>query len=191
MIVQFDGYHGTSNESANKIILAGFQLSYGDAEWLGDGVYFFLEGLSKTPNLQAEQWAEAQSWDKSSKRRKYTKLSVIKSNITVEEDNFLDLTTPDGVEILNYLTEKFVSKITECKRSLKYVDGLLINLARGEGVIPVDVAKGNFYIKFAKERIIGINRRTANSTISAVYDPMKSLTALSLISTKEIEDETH
>lgn len=61
------------------------------------------------------------------------------------------------------------------KRSLKFIDGLVINLARGEGILDVDVVKGNFYIKFARERIYGINLRTNNCTICTVFEPNKNL----------------
>ena len=61
------------------------------------------------------------------------------------------------------------------KKGLDFYDGLLINLAREEGIIPLDVIKGNFYIKFEKERKYRIYLRTCNCTICVVYDTDKNI----------------
>ena len=37
------GYHGTSSEAAEKIMVEGFQPSRNPYDWLGDGVYFFQD----------------------------------------------------------------------------------------------------------------------------------------------------
>ena len=58
---------------------------------------------------------------------------------------------------------------------MKFYDGLILNLARGEGFLPLEVVKGNFYIKFAQERIERINLRTSNCTICTVYNPNKNI----------------
>lgn len=39
----FEGYHGTSLESAKNILISEFELSFGDREWLGNGVYFLFK----------------------------------------------------------------------------------------------------------------------------------------------------
>ena len=47
-------YHGTSSSIAHIIEREGFQLSRNTYDWLGDGVYFFQDGL-----LRAWEWAGA------------------------------------------------------------------------------------------------------------------------------------
>jgi hypothetical protein len=47
-----DAYHGTSKANADKIIKSGFEISIGDDQYLGQGVYFF-EGSRSS----AERWA--------------------------------------------------------------------------------------------------------------------------------------
>ncbi|MHC5354199.1 hypothetical protein ACYSNX_08470 [Myroides sp. LJL115] len=183
MIFSIEGHHGTSNESANKILSSNYVLSKGDDEWLGDGVYFFINGVSsKTVDL-AEQWAIAQSWDNQKKKLKYRDFCVIHSIIEVDESNFLDLTMEEGVEILQYLVDRFKEKMDSLGKKMNFLDGLLLNLAREEGLLPLEVVKGNFYIKFVKERIERINLRTSNCTICTVYDPSKNIISNSVIKT--------
>lgn len=186
MLNSLTGFHGTSFDSAINITKGQFEISSGNAEWIGDGAYFFIEGISKVPSEQAEKWAQAQAWDVNIKDYRYNEISVIKSEINVEEDYFLDLTTSDGVEVLTYILEQHEKKILSIGKSLSYLDGLIINFARGEGLLEVDVVKGNFYIKFANERIYKINLRTANCTICSVYDPKKNLRNNNIISNCKI-----
>ncbi len=183
------GYHGTSLKSTELIVRSNYKLSIGDDEWLGNGVYFFVHGISSKPEIQAKKWAIAHAWDNISKEYKYKKYCVIKSIIQVNEQNLLDLTKEDGVEVLNYLIERFESVLRKTNRKLNYIDGLVLNLARNEKVLDIDVVKGNFYIKFAEERINNINRRTPNCTICTVYNPEKNIVENKIISTEELSNE--
>jgi len=184
------GYHGTSVDSAIEIIKSNYKQSCGNKEWLGDGVYFFINGISSKPDEQAKEWAIAQAWDNNRKEYVYNRYCIIKTKINVEEENLLDLTKEDGIEVLNYLIESYENVIKREKRNIKYAEGLIINLARSEGILPIDVIKGNFYIKFAKERIKNINLRTNNCTICAVFEPSKNITKNNIIKTGEINYET-
>jgi hypothetical protein len=186
-LVSIIGFHGTSFENAIKIAKGDFIISKGNTEWIGDGAYFFIEGISKVPKEQAEQWAIAQAWDNNVSKYRYNDISVIKSDILVEEDNFLDLTTSEGVEVLLYILEQHEKKILGIGKSLSYLDGLIVNFARGEGLLEVDVVKGNFYIKFANERVFKINLRTSNCTICSVFDTKKNLENNTIISNKKIK----
>jgi len=168
MTVNIVGYHGTSSKNAEEIISNQFEISKGIKEWLGDGVYFFVKGLSTKPEIQAEDWGAVQSWDKGSKTYKYKRVSVVKSDIEVDDDAYLDLTTSEGVEVLNYIIDKHYEKISKIAKRFDYIDGLVINFAREEKILPIEVAKGNFYIRFKKERVYGIKRRISNSTIISV-----------------------
>jgi len=49
-VIKIKGYHGTSVNSAELIVKSNYEKSIGDKEWLGDGVYFFIDGLSSKPN---------------------------------------------------------------------------------------------------------------------------------------------
>ena len=75
-------------------------------------------------------------------------------------------------------------------KRFKFIDGLVINFAVNEGLLPIEVVKGNFYIKFAKERIRGLNLRTPNCTICTVLNPNKNITENYIQSTGDIGNET-
>ena len=185
-IISFRGHHGTDTESCKNILNSNYKISHGADHWLGDGVYFFVEGISTEPMELAEKWAIAQSWDKDKKSYTYSDYSVLESIIEVEKDRFLDLTEPIGASFLFFLADQFKEKIKNRKRnrkkSLTYDDGALINLARKLELFPFEVVKGSFYIKFKNERINDINLRTNNSTICVVFDHQKNI-----IDTKEIK----
>jgi hypothetical protein len=187
MKINIEGFHGTSYENAKKIILDDFKLSIGRAEWLGDGVYFFANGISVKPSIQAEKWSITQSWNKSIKNYSYKRYSVLKCQIEVDEDNFLDLTTSDGVEILEYIIENHRTKLKEITKKFDYIEGFVVNFARGENILQIDVAKGNFYIKLTKEeRLSKFNRRTPNCTICSVYNSEETIVKKELLLTNEI-----
>jgi len=189
MTLQFTGYHGTNLIAAKNIVSSNYEISKGDDEWMGNGVYFFINGLSSKPEEQAKKWAIATSWNNKKKIYNHKSYCIINSIIEVEEENFLDLTSEDGIEILSYLYDKFEKKIKKLNINFKPMDGLLINLARGEGILPIDVVKGNFYIKFAKERTKKITLRTANSTICTVYKPNDNIVSSKIIEIGDIKDE--
>jgi hypothetical protein len=184
------GYHGTSLQNAKTIINEGFEPSLGDDHWLGNGVYFFIEGISKNPNLNAEKWAVVEAWDKKNKSLKYTQVGVIKAEIQVDKNNFLDLTTSDGVEILNYILESHKKTLKEKSKNISFLDGLILNFAKQEGILDFDVVKGNFYFKFdAESRKEDIKFRTPNCTICSVISPNKNIIDLEIVKEKNIEDE--
>lgn len=54
-MVEAVGFHGTSRSSAQRILEGGFRPSVNPYDWLGDGFYFFQDGLTR-----ARQWAEEQ-----------------------------------------------------------------------------------------------------------------------------------
>lgn len=172
-LIEIEGFHGTSYENGTKILEEGFKSSESDEDWLGDGVYFFVEGIPPAPQNNAVKWAIVSAWDNQIKCNKYSIYTVIKGEIEVKEDKFLDLTEYDGIKLFNYLRNKFITKIANSGKKIKngaFRDGHIINEARNEVGMKIDVVKGNFYIKFQKERIYDINFRTPNSTILAVQN---------------------
>lgn len=167
------GFHGTSENSAKSILLNGFEPSEGDNEWLGDGVYFFVDGLSKKPKDKSREWTIAQSWDNKAKTRVYNKYSIIESDIDVDKNTLLDLTSPDGIEIFEYLKKRFEASIKKSSRKFVYLDGLIINLSVKRNILLLDIVKGNFYIKSTIERKQQVNFRTPNCTIFNVVNLVK------------------
>ena len=94
-IKEFTGYHGTSKENAAKIIESKFLPSENHDDWLGYGVYFFIEGIS-CPIKNAKEWAINQAWNKQNRTHKYSHYSIVKTIVNVSEERLLDLTTSIG-----------------------------------------------------------------------------------------------
>lgn len=184
------GCHGTSLEAGKNIVKTNFEISTKLDEWLGDGAYFFVEGINNDIDLLATKWANCQAWDNKLRIYTYNEYCVIKSQIFVEKDSFLDLTESDGVEVLEYLVDRFIDKIKSLNKKLQFLDGMLINLARSEKILKIHAVKGNFYIKFTKERVYRIHLRTNNCTICSVYNVDNSIISKSIIKTGEVEYET-
>lgn len=165
-MIAMRAFHGTTHESAKGILADGYAYSSGNDHWLGDGVYFFVEGVGYAPDRAAELWAEFRAFKQHSQF-----CALMASNINVAEERFLDLTAYEGIRILNYIQLKCVQKLAATGRSVGFVDGFLINFARNEMELEIDAVKGNEYIQLeADDRKYNIRRRISNCTICAVYD---------------------
>ena len=170
-MINFDGYHGTDNAHVRSILTYGLKPSIGNSHWLGDGVYFFIQGKDIHPDIQAMQWSILSAWDKSLHMNKYKKYSVLKAEISVEDSRFLDLTGPSGLEILSYIKDKCMEKLKKLPAKVKFIDGYLINLGRTEIGLNIDVVKGDVFIQLTKEdRMFKLCSRIPNCTISSVFN---------------------
>lgn len=92
------GYHGTSLEAAQSIMESKeFNISNGDKEWLGDGIYFYY-GIN-----DAVDWRDTEA--------------IIHTIIKVDPDNFLDLETDEGKRMVskvkNLIVKKYSMKISK------------------------------------------------------------------------------
>lgn len=160
------GFHGTTQESAKGIVANGFADSLGNEHWLGNGVYFFVEGVGYQPDRAAELWAQYRAYKQHSQF-----CALIVSKIVVEDRKLLDLSTYEGIRILNYIQRKSAQKLATIGRGVGYVDGFLVNFARDEMGLEIDVVKGNEYIQLEEvDRRYNIRRRVSNCTICAVYN---------------------
>jgi hypothetical protein len=194
MINEIEGYHGTDASNIKGIIDKGFRLSIGDEEWLGDGVYFFVDGIISNPKGNAVKWAIANAWDNNLKKYVYLNYVVIKAVISIQEDTFLDLTTTEGMNLFNYLRNKYIAKIITTGKHLSksnsgFKDGHIINDARSNLDLVINTIKGNFYIRFSEERKYNIRFRVPNSTILAVYNTNEYLErdTFEIVKNKEIK----
>lgn len=182
------GFHGTSYESANSILINGFNISVGDDEWLGDGAYFFIDGL-EDPQKAAGQWACVNAWDNKSHQYRYNEYAILGATISTEESNVLDLREQRGCEVFKYVLQKLETKLkNECrKRKVIFIDGLVINVARKYLFPELVVSVANVYIKLTKEaRIHRINRVSQNCTICAVYSPNEIVTDVKIVEKGDI-----
>lgn len=189
-----EGFHGTDENLVESITTNGFKESKGDDHWLGDGTYFFVEGSTGAdPKGAAVKWAIVEAYDKHLKRNIYHKYAVIKCTMEIDDDNFLDLTTLEGMKIFNKIRNQFMEKISQSdyvpKSYPDFKDGHIINLARTALELPIEAVKGDFYIKFRMERIKNIFFRIPNCTILAVQNVNEKITqdSISCVVNKQID----
>jgi hypothetical protein len=190
-LLSIEGYHGTNAAHAESIQINNFKPSVGDKEWLGNGTYFFIHGISndRKPEIAAADWVKASAWDNNSKCNKYVYCCVLKAITQIYDNYLLDLTTADGMEIFNYYRQEFNNKLAKSRRifskngSLQFRDGELINDMRTVKDMRIDAVKNSSYIKFESERIHQIDFRTHNCTILVVHDANKNIekTAIEII----------
>lgn len=87
------GYHGTSSESADNIIATNkFELSQGDKEWLGSGIYFYLN------------YEDAVLWTKS---RNIKNPAILHCLIEVKDNEWLDFDSDYGKNIYQKFSDMF------------------------------------------------------------------------------------
>jgi len=165
----FIGYHGTSAENAHSIIDTDFIPSQNHDEWLGHGVYFFIDGIS-CPKNNAEEWAKTQAWDKDKKCYKYKTYSVIQAEINVQKLRPLDLTTTDGLIVFNTVRELLIKKLEKHffvrNRDVKGDDSEICNHAISH--LKLDLLICHFYIKNRTQTIKNIVSRIPNTTVMLV-----------------------
>ena len=190
-LLRIKGYHGTDAAHIRNIQLSNFKPSIGDKEWLGNGTYFFIEGImnDRKPEIAAANWAAVSAWDNDRKYSKYVDCCVLEATVTVDEDYLLDLTTADGMDIFNYYRQEFNKKLSKSGQDFKFNspmqfrDGELINDMRAVENIRIDAVKNSAHIKFELERRRRIDFRTHNCTILVVHDANKNIekTAIKII----------
>lgn len=167
----FIGYHGTTQDNANTIMATGFIPSQNHNDWLGHGIYFFIDGIS-CPKNNAEEWAKNQAWDNDNKCYQYKTYSVIKAKVNVQKSKLLDLTTTDGLIVFNTIREYLINKLEKNfnrARDVNDDDQKICNLAISH--LKLELLIGHFYIKNRTQRIRNIVSKIPNTTIMLVVKP--------------------
>ena len=117
------GYHGTTEEAADKLVRENFQLSENSWEWLGHGVYFWQDAPKR-----AREWAR--SW--LSLRKKYDgPVAVVAAEIDLTD--FVDMLDLEGVQRMREVVESFAqqddgsTRVNEPPKN--YLDCAIFNVA--------------------------------------------------------------
>ena len=100
--IRLRGYHGTSIEVADAILREGFRLSRNEPDWLGDGVYFFLN-------------APGRAWDWA-RDRHGSNAAVIGSTIRLED--CMNLLEPQWSSVLAEAYDSFLKQLKRAKSPL-------------------------------------------------------------------------
>jgi hypothetical protein len=174
----FIGYHGTNSKHVQSILKNNFNISQNADEWIGYGVYFFVDGIS-CPINNSREWAINQAYHQTD----YTNYSILKATITGE--NVLDLTTQAGLIAFNTMRQKIIEKHKQYfyrDRNIYEDDRLICNLIIQ--AMNLDLLINNLYIKTKIQRMKIIYSRIPNVTVMLVVNPNKSI---DLSSIEEIE----
>lgn len=80
------GYHGTALDRAEKILKDGyFDISNGDTEWLGEGIYYYFD------ITDAYNWRGAEA--------------ILHSVIKIEDNEYLDIDSKVGGDVYNEMID--------------------------------------------------------------------------------------
>lgn len=160
------GYHGTSKENAIAIVKNNFRISENPDDWLGCGVYFFVEGISDPVN-SAKEWAEYKAWNGKNNPLLYSKYTIL--SIKVVGGNILDTRIEKDLKALNSVRDKLQNKHAKhWRRSRKFSedDRILWDLAAD--FMQLEIIIHNLYIKNKTQRIKKITSNIPNVTVMCV-----------------------
>ena len=162
----FTGYHGTSRESAESIKTSNFKPSENPDDWLGYGVYFFVDGISN-PIDNAKEYANNKAWDNDSKTLKYKVYSLL--SVEVRGTNVLNTNETEHlkefIKVSSLLQQKH-KEIWKNDRELKNDNRVLWNLVAD--FMKLEVIIHNLYIKTKYQRINRISLNVPNTTVMCV-----------------------
>lgn len=166
------GYHGCDADNVPSIKAENFRCSRGEHHWLGEGAYFFTVGFAD-PSTDAQRWAIAESWDKRTRSRRYTKFSVLRAAINPR--NPLDMTQDLGKAKVNYAREEIAKRL---RPKELYDDNAIIRwLAKHYAF---DVLVQDFFIKMTRERILRIESKFPNVRVVCVRKPDSAIDKTSI-----------
>jgi len=138
------GYHGTSEENAERILVDGFVVSANRYDWLGDGTYFFQEvdGFPRSGLEHAWAWA----------CRQHELPAVIR--VTIELIDCMDLLDHGWASRLRQMHDALTERARQIGRDLPRqaggnhgLDRLLVNYLAGvmeDAGRPVRTVRGCF-----------------------------------------------
>lgn len=164
------GYHGTSKAAAESIVRSAFTFFPGPEDWLGNGVYFFVDGIS-CPEKNAFEWA--------SNKFQKDACAVVRTEIVAPADKVLDLTCAAGLARYDEARMEFVIRnkdglakrrdLSKKKRKDIRLDDKIVTEAVLES-LGATVLIHNVYIKNALQRELILESSYPNATACSVSD---------------------
>lgn len=171
------GYHGTYPEYLESIQKNNFEESKDHEMWIGDGVYFFVEGIGAAPAVEySKQFAIDACYDNDLKKHTRDKICVLEAVIKINNDKYLDLTLTEGYQLFNSFRKRTISLIEQTGKkpiSGDYKDSDVFKIMREE--LGIEFVKSNVYIRFAVQRSGRFASRIPNVTIFVVNKPTKNI----------------
>ncbi|MHB9949476.1 hypothetical protein CF055_10435 [Clostridium botulinum] len=161
-IVKFTGYHGTDNSGAQSILrYKKYKASNKENEWLGTGIYFFIDENEKVAIENAYKWA--------TNYKKFRFYSVLKTIVNTNKDKIIDFNDPDWQwvyhkyreERINYTINKGIKLETD---KLKFDCEIINDVCKK---FSIDLVYQQRYINLSKKRNI-VSSAIPNCTIMCV-----------------------
>lgn len=169
MTTTYRGFHGTLASRVDSIRTSGIYPSDNPDDWLGEGTYFFIEGLDD-PRTSAAQWARCKAWDKHDQEFDESTVAVIEAAITVEASAVFDLREPSNAQHFHRVRRRWLKSLvprrsTHLPRPEKdRFDTDLLNQFKQENGIAALI--GDFHIQFSlRERHFRLDSRIPNVTV--------------------------
>lgn len=176
---KLDAYHGTFSKYVLSIKADNFK-EIGSDEWAGDGAYFFVDGIQESPINDASNWVLSRNKEESGEV-----IAVLKAIVKITQNNFLDMSTNDGLKIFNYTRQEMLKKAEDAGKILvkksgdDFKDGHVINNIRDNSQI--EIVKINTFIMFKREKDITLRSRLPNTTIISVVNTNENIPKGSII----------
>lgn len=169
MTTTYRGFHGTLASRVDSIRTSGIYPSDNPDDWLGEGTYFFIEGLDD-PRTSAAQWARCKAWDKHDQEFDESTVAVIEAAITVEASAVFDLREPSNAQHFHRVRRRWLKSLvprrsTHLPRPEKdRFDTDLLDHFKQENEIAALI--GDFHIQFSlRERHFRLDSRIPNVTV--------------------------
>ncbi len=156
-------------DASNPSVTSGIYPSDNPDDWLGEGTYFFIEGLDD-PRTSAAQWARCKAWDKLDQEFDESTVAVIEAAITVEPSAIFDLREPSNAQHFHRVRRRWLKSLvprrsTHLPRPEKdRFDTDLLDQFKQENGIAALI--GDFHIQFSlRERHFRLDSRIPNVTV--------------------------
>ena len=170
-MIEYSGFHGSNSENVKSIMEENFRESKNIDEWLGYGVYFFVDGVSD-PLENAKEWARNQAFDNG--EYVYERYSIFNAKIVC--DKVLDTTNMEHLKAFNILRNRLIEKHNKSfrrNRQFECDDRIMWNLIAQ--FMSLDAVVHNLYIKDKVQRMKKIRSNVPNSTVMCVKVPKSIL----------------
>lgn len=172
------GKHGTDLENVESILQQNFKPSRSERDWIGNGVYFFIDGIGD-PAEHAAQWARSQSFAGYRQQRHYEQYAVVSALVKLRR--YLDLRKSTHVEAFSVIRTELNNRLKRAElynqqgypQSGYYNDCRVCNYLLMQKKLCAIVK--NDYIKHEDERRRQINSNIPNCTIMCVRDAQLSI----------------
>ena len=180
------GFHGTYPENATGIKEMNFNETKNHDVWLGDGAYFFVDGIGALPPEEyARMFAIDQCWDKKLSAYSKSKYCVLEAVIKINDNKYLNLTDSKGAKLFNEYRDNLITKISESGKVVvgEYKDTDVLSTLRE--TLGIEFVKSHVYIKFAIQRVKRFESKIPNVTVLVVNNPSKNIHKATIKELKE------